>query len=138
MQRDSGAGDATPGTPSPTHGGRLRHRKRSSEVILLPVNNPYRKCLWFLGLAVVDSCCNLRNLLRMLPYCLGSQRREQVQWRQPALERPEQVQVDASPDLLLAVDDGWVRVLDIYGAPLHLGHGGGHTNLHGQGALQPA
>ncbi|CAL5088943.1 unnamed protein product [Urochloa decumbens] len=34
MQRDSsGGGDVTPGTPSPTHGGRLRHRKRSSEVI---------------------------------------------------------------------------------------------------------
>nr|CAB3456794.1 unnamed protein product [Digitaria exilis] len=33
MQRDSGAGDGTPGTPSPTHGGRLRHRKRSSEVL---------------------------------------------------------------------------------------------------------
>ncbi|GJN34216.1 hypothetical protein PR202_gb22862 [Eleusine coracana subsp. coracana] len=32
MHRDNGSGDATPGSPSPTHGGRLRHRKRSSEV----------------------------------------------------------------------------------------------------------
>lgn len=32
MQRDAGSGDRTPGTPSPTHGGRLRHRKRSNEV----------------------------------------------------------------------------------------------------------
>jgi hypothetical protein len=33
----NGSGDATPSSPSPTHGGRLRHRKRSSEVILLPL-----------------------------------------------------------------------------------------------------
>ncbi|KAG8088356.1 hypothetical protein GUJ93_ZPchr0010g10473 [Zizania palustris] len=32
MQRDNGSGDGIPGTPSPTHGARVRHRKRSGDV----------------------------------------------------------------------------------------------------------
>jgi phosphatidate cytidylyltransferase len=54
MQRDAGSGDRTPGTPSPTHGGRLRHRKRSNEVICSTVY-PYRDAFLFLAVEVEDS-----------------------------------------------------------------------------------
>lgn len=81
-ERDNGSGgDVTPGIPSPTHGARVRQRKRSSDVsfyflfFISPVEIyiSFLVALCFLILWVVDNSMNF--------FFTGSIWREQNQWR---------------------------------------------------------
>lgn len=64
MQRDNGSGNGTTGTASPTHGARVRHRKRSSEVMFVNLQrSEILGGLCFYDVGVADLCFNLYTLL---------------------------------------------------------------------------